>query len=46
MTALRDHPDCRFEQLIDLCGMDYSAYGDGVWKVRATPCRASAVCIQ
>jgi len=31
MTALRDHPDCRFEQLIDLCGLDYSAYGDGVW---------------
>ena len=31
MTALRDHPDCRFEQLIDLCGMDYSAYGDGAW---------------
>ncbi len=29
MRALRDHPDCRFEQLIDLCGMDYSAYGDG-----------------
>jgi NADH-quinone oxidoreductase subunit C len=28
MLALRDHPDCRFEQLIDLCGMDYSAYGD------------------
>ena len=32
MTALRDHPDCRFEQLIDLCGMDYSAYGDGIWE--------------
>lgn len=32
MTALRDHQDCRFEQLIDLCGMDYSAYGDGVWE--------------
>jgi len=32
MTALRDHPDCRFEQLIDLCGLDYSAYGDGVWE--------------
>ena len=32
MTALRDHPDCRFEQLIDLCGMDYSTYGDGVWE--------------
>lgn len=29
---LRDHPDCRFEQLIDLCGMDYSAYGDGRWE--------------
>ena len=31
MTALRDHPDCRFEQLVDLCGMDYSDYGDGAW---------------
>ncbi|MGB9128297.1 MAG: NADH-quinone oxidoreductase subunit C [Thiobacillus sp.] len=30
MRTLRDHPDCRFEQLIDLCGMDYSDYGDGV----------------
>jgi len=29
MRTLRDHPDCRFEQLIDLCGMDYSGYGDG-----------------
>jgi NADH-quinone oxidoreductase subunit C len=28
MRTLRDHPDCRFEQLIDLCGMDYSGYGD------------------
>jgi len=32
MLTLRDHPDCRFEQLIDLCGMDYSGYGAGVWK--------------
>jgi len=32
MRALRDHPDCRFEQLIDLCGMDYSDYGDGAWE--------------
>jgi NADH-quinone oxidoreductase subunit C len=32
MMTLRDHPDCRFEQLIDLCGMDYSSYGDGVWE--------------
>ncbi len=26
--TLRDHPTLRFEQLIDLCGMDYSAYKD------------------
>jgi NADH-quinone oxidoreductase subunit C len=32
MMTLRDHPDCRFEQLIDLCGMDYSGYGDSVWE--------------
>jgi len=31
MRILRDHPGCRFEQLIDLCGVDYSGYGDGVW---------------
>ena len=30
MHILRDHDDCRFEQLIDLCGLDYSEYGDGV----------------
>ncbi len=29
--TLRDHPDLRFEQLMDLCGVDYSAWGDGVW---------------
>ncbi|MFM7697940.1 MAG: NADH-quinone oxidoreductase subunit C [Limnohabitans sp.] len=28
-TTLRDHPELAFEQLIDLCGMDYSAYKDG-----------------
>jgi NADH-quinone oxidoreductase subunit C len=26
---LRDHSELRFEQLIDLCGLDYSSYGDG-----------------
>jgi NADH-quinone oxidoreductase subunit C len=26
--ALRDHADLRFEELIDLSGVDYSAYGD------------------
>ena len=25
---LRDAPELRFEQLIDLCGVDYSGYGD------------------
>ena len=34
MQALRTHADCRFEQLIDLCGVDYSAYGDGRWEGR------------
>ena len=28
MRLLRDSEGCRFEQLIDLCGVDYSAYGD------------------
>jgi len=27
--TLRDHPDLGFEQLIDLCGVDYSDYKDG-----------------
>jgi len=31
MRDLRDHPDTHFEELIDLCGVDYSAYGDGAW---------------
>ena len=31
MQTLRDHTDLRFEQLMDLCGMDYSSYGDGAW---------------
>ena len=30
-TALRDDPMLRFNQLIDLCGVDYSAYG-GNWE--------------
>ena len=25
---LRDHAELRFEQLVDLCGVDYSTYGD------------------
>ena len=27
-TQLRDHQKCRFDTMIDLCGVDYSAYGD------------------
>jgi NADH-quinone oxidoreductase subunit C len=27
--TLRDHADLRFEQLIDLCGVDYLEYGSG-----------------
>jgi NADH-quinone oxidoreductase subunit C len=30
-TALRDAPDLRFEELIDLCGVDYRDYGGGGW---------------
>ena len=31
-TALRDAPGLRFTILIDLCGVDYSDYGDGAWE--------------
>ncbi|MDR3452755.1 MAG: NADH-quinone oxidoreductase subunit C [Rhodoferax sp.] len=30
-TTLRDAPGCQFEQLMDVCGVDYSQYKDGVW---------------
>ncbi|MEE8342758.1 MAG: NADH-quinone oxidoreductase subunit C [Gammaproteobacteria bacterium] len=29
--GLRDEPPFKFEQLIDLCGVDYSAYGEAEW---------------
>jgi NADH-quinone oxidoreductase subunit C len=32
MQVLRDHPSTRFEQMIDLCGVDYQSYGDGRWE--------------
>ncbi len=32
MQTLRDAPGCRFEQMMDLCGLDYSTYGDGRWE--------------
>ncbi|GIZ52464.1 NADH-quinone oxidoreductase subunit C [Noviherbaspirillum aridicola] len=31
MSVLRDHAELRFEELLDLCGVDYSTYGDGLW---------------
>ncbi|MGJ7489730.1 NADH-quinone oxidoreductase subunit C [Variovorax sp. ZT4R33] len=32
MQTLRDAPGCKFEQLVDLCGVDYSAYRDTEWE--------------
>jgi len=29
---LRDHPALKFEQLVDLCGVDYSSYRDAPWE--------------
>ena len=29
---LRDAPGCQFEQLVDLCGVDYSEYRGGLWE--------------
>ncbi len=29
--VLRDAPGCQFEQLIDLCGIDFSEYKNGTW---------------
>ena len=31
-TLLRDHTDLGFEQLIDVCGVDYSSYRDQPWE--------------
>ena len=32
MRELRDRPELRFEMLIDVCGADYSAFGNGAWE--------------
>lgn len=32
MQTLFSHAQCKFEQLIDLCGVDYSTYRDGAWE--------------
>jgi NADH-quinone oxidoreductase subunit C len=31
MQVLREHVDLKFEQLVDLCGVDYQDYGHGTW---------------
>jgi NADH-quinone oxidoreductase subunit C len=41
--SLRDHADLRFEQLIDLCGMDYSAFKDGAPSIYSDGPRFCAV---
>jgi NADH-quinone oxidoreductase subunit C len=30
--VLRDDPNLRFEQLVDLCGVDYASYGEGAYQ--------------
>lgn len=32
MRLLREAPGCKFEQLIDLCAVDYFTYHDAVWE--------------
>ena len=34
MMVLRDEPEVRFEELMDLCGVDYSTYGTGEWSAK------------
>ena len=35
---LRDHEHFRFEQLIDVCGVDYAAYGQAEWETETASC--------
>ena len=35
-SLLRDDPELKFEQLMDLCGVDYSSYRDVPGKARAS----------
>lgn len=34
-TTLRDDPDMAFSQLIDVCGVDYSTYGEVEWETNS-----------
>jgi NADH-quinone oxidoreductase subunit C len=31
LREMRDRPELRFDMLIDVCGVDYQAYGQGAW---------------
>ncbi len=35
-TELRDNADFAYQQLVDLCGVDYSQYGKGEWETDAS----------
>ncbi len=35
-TALREEEPFSFEQMVDLCGVDYAAYGQGEWATNET----------
>lgn len=35
VQILRNHPDCAFEQLMDLCGVDYLDYGVDEWRTES-----------
>jgi NADH-quinone oxidoreductase subunit C len=32
LREMRDRPELRFDMLIDVCGVDYQAYGQGAWE--------------
>ncbi len=36
-TRLRDDERYRFEELVDVCGVDYGAYGHSEWQTEAAP---------
>ena len=43
-TKLRDHAELKFEQMIDLCGVDYAEYGDdGLGNKQWSGCRFASV---
>jgi len=36
LTDLKDNPEFQFEELIDLCGIDYLSYGKADWETQST----------